>query len=57
MILEDGPAIRVWSDLDRPELREALRIFGSDGLPVRYLDGAGVPMRYKLRCVPGEPVP
>jgi hypothetical protein len=24
---------------------------------VRYLDGAGVPMRYKVRGVDGEPVP
>jgi hypothetical protein len=57
MALEGGATIGVWSDLDGPEVRAALRTFGSDRLPVRYLDGAGVPMRYKLRRVDGEPVP
>ena len=57
MALEEGAAIGVWSDLDGPEVRAALRTFGSNGLPVRYLDGAGVPARYKLRRVEGEPVP
>jgi len=57
MALEGGATIGVWSDLDGPEVRAALRAFGSGGLPVRYLDGAGIPMRYKLRRVEGEPVP
>ena len=57
MALEGGATIGLWSDLDGPEVRAALRTFGSDRLPVRYLDGAGVPMRYKLRRVKGEPVP
>jgi hypothetical protein len=57
MALQDGATIGVWSDLDGPEVRAALRAFRSDGLPVRYLDGAGVPMRYKVRRVDGEPVP
>jgi hypothetical protein len=57
MALEGGATIGVWSDLDGPEVRAALRTFGSDRLPVRYLDGAGVPMRYKARRVDGEPVP
>lgn len=26
-------------------------------MPVHYLDGAGVPVRYKVRRVDGEPVP
>jgi hypothetical protein len=39
------------------EVRAALRSFGSDGLPIRYLDRAGIPMRYKSRRVEGEPVP
>jgi hypothetical protein len=55
--LEGGVAIGIWSDLDGPEVRAALRTFGSDQLPVHYLDGAGVPMKYKLRQVEGEPVP
>jgi hypothetical protein len=57
MALEGGTIIGVWSDLDGPEVRAALRIFGTDELPVRYLDGAGVPIRYKVRRVEGEPVP
>jgi hypothetical protein len=57
MALEGGATIGVWSDLDRPEVRAALRTFGSDRLPLRYLDGDSVPMRYKLRRVEGEPVP
>jgi hypothetical protein len=57
MTLEEGPAVGVWSDLDAPEVRAALRTFGSDGLPILYLDGLGVPGRYKLRRVKGEPVP
>jgi len=57
MALETGATIGVWSDLDGPEVRAALRTFGSDSLPVRYLDGAGIPIRYKLRRVEGEPVP
>ena len=57
MALESGATIGVWSDLDGPEVRAALRTFCSEQLPVRYLDGAGVPMRYKVRRVEGEPVP
>jgi hypothetical protein len=57
MALEGGATMGVWSDLDGPEVRAALRTFGSDRLPLRYLDGAGVPMRYKVRRVEGEPVP
>jgi hypothetical protein len=57
MALEGGATIGVWSDLDGPEVRAALRTFGLDRLLLRYLDGAGVPMRYKVRRVNGEPVP
>jgi hypothetical protein len=57
MTLETGVAIGLWSDLDGPEVRAALRVFGSDHLPVVYLDGPGVPPRFKLRRVAGEPVP
>ena len=56
MALEGGATIGLWSDLDGPEVRAAIRTFGSDGMPVRYLDGAGVPMRYKVRRVDGERV-
>jgi hypothetical protein len=57
MALEGGATMGAWSDLDGPEVRAALRAFGSDGPAVRYLDGAGIPMRYKLRRVDGDPVP
>jgi hypothetical protein len=56
MNLNSVPAIGVWSDLDGPEIRATLRAFGSDAVPFRYLDGPGVPMRYKVRRVDGEPV-
>jgi hypothetical protein len=50
-------AIGIWSDLDWLGVRAALRVFDLDQLPVRYLDGAGIPLRYKVRRVDGEPVP
>jgi hypothetical protein len=49
--------VGLWSDLDGPDVRSALSVLGSSGLPVRYLDSSGIPMRYKLRRVEGEPVP
>jgi hypothetical protein len=57
MELEGGTTVGLWSDLDGPDVRAALRIFESYLLPVRYLDGSRVPMRYKVRRVHGEPVP
>jgi len=57
MRLEGVASIGVWSDLDGPDVRRALRTLGMDRLPVRYLDGADIPMRYKLRRGKGEPVP
>ena len=57
MALADGVTIGVWSDLDGPEIRAALRVLEMDQRPVRYLDGPGVPMRYKVRRVGGEPGP
>jgi len=57
MQIEGVTTIGVWSDLDGPDVRKALRCFRSNCLPILYLDGAGVPMRYKLRRVKGEPVP
>jgi hypothetical protein len=57
MQLDGVTTIGIWSDLDGLEVRSALHTFGSGQLPVRYLDGAGIPMRYKLRHVDGEPVP
>jgi hypothetical protein len=57
MELGGGATIGLWSDLDGPEVRAALHTFGLERLPMRYLDGGGVPMRYKARCVEGEPAP
>lgn len=57
MELEAGTTIGVWSDFDGPEVRAALRVFGSENLPVGYLDGAGIPAKYKIRRVEREPVP
>ena len=57
MVLEGGVTIGLWSDLDGPGVREALHTLGADALPLRYLDAADIPDRYKLRRVDGEPVP
>jgi hypothetical protein len=57
MRLDGKFTIGVWSDLDGAKIRAALRTLGMDRLPVRYLDGAGIPLRYKLRRVEGEPIP
>ncbi|MBE0660334.1 MAG: hypothetical protein IH602_21755 [Bryobacteraceae bacterium] len=54
---DDVRAIGIWSDLDGPVIRKALQTLGKHGPPVRYLDGADVPARYKLRLVEGEAVP
>jgi hypothetical protein len=56
MRIDGADHVGIWSDLDGPEVRAALRTFGSHELPVRYLDGA-VLMCFRLRQVPGEPVP
>ncbi|MEK7750866.1 MAG: hypothetical protein AAB654_03045 [Acidobacteriota bacterium] len=43
--------VGVWSDLDGPEIRAALRTLQMDSLPVRFLDGDGIPLRYTVRRV------
>jgi hypothetical protein len=57
MRLGGRDVVGVWSDSDSPVLRNALHVMGSGELPLLYLDVPGVPLRYKLRDVPGEPVP
>ena len=57
MELDGVFTVGIWSDLDSAKLRAALAIFGSDTALVRYLDGVGIPDRYKLRRVPGKSVP
>lgn len=49
--------IGVWSDLDGPHIREAIAIFGNQDIPVRYVDGPNIPMKYKVRKMKGTPVP
>jgi hypothetical protein len=50
--------IGIWSDLDSPTLRAAIRMFHPEGMPrIAYLDGPSVPTQFKLRIVPGDPVP
>jgi hypothetical protein len=57
LVLDGVPTIGLWSDLDGPHIRAALARFNNARLPVRYLDGPGIPMRYKLRKPKGQPVP
>jgi hypothetical protein len=57
MRLEGEVTTGLWSDLDGSKIRAALYSFGLDCRPIRYLDGPGVPTRYKVRRVKGEPVP
>jgi hypothetical protein len=55
--LAGRPVNGIWSDLDAPHIREALRILGNQDIEVRYLDGPGIPLRYKVRTMKGQPVP
>ena len=57
MQIDGQLVIGIWSDLDSIEIRYALELFGSGDAPVRYLDGPGIPDRFRLRRVAGEPVP
>jgi hypothetical protein len=54
MELDGVTTMGVWSDLDGPEVRAALRTMGGGEVPVRYLDGDGIPARYKVRRVTGH---
>lgn len=55
--IDGRPVNGIWSDLDGPHIREALRIVGNKDIEVRYLDGPGIPMRFKARTMKGQPVP
>jgi hypothetical protein len=58
MELETGFTIGIWSDLDSADLRAAIGNFHPDGPPpIRYLDGPGIPPRFKLRRVAGRTCP
>jgi hypothetical protein len=43
MSIHGALTIGAWSDLDGPEVRAALRVVGHADLPLRYLDGSGIP--------------
>jgi hypothetical protein len=51
--------VGVWSDLDGAEIRGAIATLGLTDSVIRFLDGDGVPLRFRLRHVPdrapGEP--
>jgi len=53
-IIRDGEQllVGVWSDLDGPEIRAALRALGMQSLPVVHLESADVDVRYKVRHCP-----
>jgi hypothetical protein len=54
----DGQAVvGIWSDQDSPAIRAALKVVGWDELPVKYLDSADVPVRFKGSRLSSEPVP
>lgn len=55
MRIDGAAAIGIWSDLDGPGIRAALQVLQVT-LPVRYLDGAGIPPPYRTRRVSGEAV-
>src|SRR5215469_17965917 len=39
--------VGIWSDLDSPALRAAIRMFHDSGMPpIRYLDGPGIPPEF-----------
>jgi hypothetical protein len=57
MTIDAQATVGIWADLDSAELRQALRLLGLGRAPVRYLDGSGVPMRYKATKLEGEPIP
>lgn len=48
--------VGIWSDADGPEIRAAIATVWP-GAVVLYLDGPDVPVQYKVRTVPGDPVP
>ncbi|MGI9072565.1 MAG: hypothetical protein ACR2JB_14925 [Bryobacteraceae bacterium] len=53
-IMRYGSELRIgaWEDLDVPELRAAIQTVGIAELRVVHLEGADVPIRYKVRQCP-----
>ena len=50
MQLDGVTTIGIWSDLDGPHIRAALRVLEMGGIPVRHLDDGSIPPKYRLRC-------
>lgn len=50
-------AVGIWSDLDGPGLRAAIRTLSLGDLPIVYLDSPKCPDVYRVRRVAGQPVP
>lgn len=57
VVTTEAELIGIWSDLDSAEVRAAIAMVGRGHLPVCYLDSPACPDHYKVRHVPGEPVP
>ena|SRR5215471_410023 len=53
--LDGVMTIGIWSSLDSPGLRAALRVFRSEQAPVCYLDAPNVPIPNKYKVYPGSP--
>ena len=53
--IDGESAIGVWSDRDGGEIRAALQVLQVT-LPVRFLDGPGIPSPYRTRRAAGEAV-
>ena len=54
MQLNGDMTIGIWSSLDSPVLRAALRVFGSDQAPICYLDAPPVPIPDKYKVYRGR---
>src|SRR5262245_19905964 len=54
MQLDGVMTIGIWSSLDSPSVRAALRVFGSDQAPVCYLDAPNVPIPDKYKVYRGR---
>jgi hypothetical protein len=56
IVVDGQEAVGIWSTQDGPHLRAAIRIAGWPG-PIRYLDGRGIPDKYKGTRLPDDPPP
>jgi hypothetical protein len=56
IVIDGAEAVGIWSTQDSPAIRAAIRIAGWPG-PIRYLDGRGIPDKYKGTRLPDDPPP